>query len=651
MHLLDSIIAFAAVMLVASLIVTAGTQLIIGLLGLRGANLRRSLADLFENACDDKDAKRYGKVIARRVLRHPLLSGSVFSRFGIRMDDLPFVPADAAGKLRWAGSGIPFQPWLLGGLSGFFLWPATLTIVNRLTFLDIYGFTRVVTHYVPFLSFVEHPWRTGAVVGAVLGGLISRWRLATSVRADEMVGVLEKLSSPPGGSLPDPAQRAMLVIAGEALSGPRLKNSTAAEYEKFVRELPENEEDGMAVTAETTKKQVPDEIAPRLEGVSSWFDHAMDRASQRFTLQARVITVVLSLVLVFGAHFDAIRIFRMFSSDAQVRTQLSASADAMVKQASQVSRTRDDGSSREVVPDIYRKAMVDVLQFVPIGAEQTKSKSHHSSRHSATTAPTASQAGAGGSSVESSDGVQAAAQAPVPVTPNDALVAQSPQAASDAPVKESRHKSSKSSSKAKPPAAEVEKSAATPAEDRATMEAKALASKALVTTPGFASREGAVSWLRATLNSDPAIENLVANYEQTVNAQLMSDADKLQDHSASLQYDLARSELQLVPEKWLGWKPAGNELPGLLVALALLSLGAPICYNLLKSIASLRPLTLTATTFYPERRIRREDRRQPQTREQARSQTKAQVKAPEKAPEKMDDERKPVAAGHIDSLP
>jgi hypothetical protein len=86
----------------------------------RGANLRRSLADLFENACDDRDAKRYGKVIARRVLRHPLLSGSVFSRFGIRMDELPYVPPDAASKLRWAGSGIPFQPWLLGALSGFF---------------------------------------------------------------------------------------------------------------------------------------------------------------------------------------------------------------------------------------------------------------------------------------------------------------------------------------------------------------------------------------------------------------------------------------------------------------------------------------------------------------------------------------------------
>src|SRR5271167_72636 len=119
----DTVIAFVALMLVASLVVTAGTQLVISLLGLRGANLRRSLSDLFETASDDSDARRYASVIARRVLRQPLVSGSVFSRFGVQLDKLPFVPADAAGKLRWAGAGIPLQPWLLGALSGFFLWP------------------------------------------------------------------------------------------------------------------------------------------------------------------------------------------------------------------------------------------------------------------------------------------------------------------------------------------------------------------------------------------------------------------------------------------------------------------------------------------------------------------------------------------------
>jgi hypothetical protein len=630
-------------MLVASLIVTAGTQLTISLLGLRGANLRRSLADLFATACDDGDAKRYGKVIASRLLRHPLISGSVFSRFGIRIDELPFVLADAAGKLRWAGSGIPFQPWLLGALGGFFIWPSILETIKLLSSVDICTLSSIVTTSVPFLSFCEHPWRTGAIVGAVLGGLLSRWRLATSVRADELVAALEKLSTPPGGSLPDPAQRAMLVIAGEAQSGPRPKiNSTVAEFDKFVRELPENDEDDMALAVEKTLKQVSGQIAPRLEGLNSWFDHAMDRASQRFTLQARLITVVLSLVLVFAAHLDAIRLFRMLSSDAQVRAQLTGSADAIMRQAGQLLRTREEGVSRVVVPDIYHKAMVDVLRSIPISVEQTKSKSRHSSPYTATPVPTTSQVVAGGGAVESPDGVPAASQAPA----DGALVPPSVQHAPEAPVKEPEHRSSKSS-KTKSPATEVEKSAATPAEDRATMEAKARAIKALVTTPGFTSREDAVSWLRGTLNSDPAFENLVANYEQAVNAQLVSDADKLIDHSASLKHDLVRSELQLVPEKWPGWKPTGNELPGFLVALALLSLGAPVCYNLLKTAAGLRPLSSTGTSIRPDRRIRHEDRRYPQMREQVRPQTRAQVRVPEK----LDDEREPAASGHTDRRP
>jgi hypothetical protein len=637
-HLLDAIIAFAAVVLVASLIVTAGTQFIISVLGLRGTNLLRSLADLFENACDDADARRYGRVIARRALRHPLISGSVFSRFGIRVEKLPFVPADAAGKLRWAGDGIPFQPWLLGALSGFFIWPATLAAITRLSSVDIYAFSSVVTSYVPFLNFCEHPWRTGALAGAVLGGLISRWRLATSVRADELVGVLEKLSTPPSGSLPDPAQRAMLVIAGEAESGPRAKmNSMTAEFDKFVRELPENDEDDMGVAAEKTPTQAPSQTAARLEGLNSWFDHAMNRASQRFTVQARVITVVLAAAVVFAAHLDAIHLFRTLSSDSQVRAQLTSSADAMTKQAAILSRTREDGASREVVPDIYRKAMVDVLQSVPAAVEQAKSKSRHSSRHTAAPGATASQDVAGSGAAESPDAVQAVAQ----ISSDGAQPAVQAELSS---VRESKRKSSKSS-KAKSPATVAEKSPAIPAEDRAMMQAKARASKALETTPGFATREDAVSWLRSTLNSDPALENIAANYEQAINAQLVSDSDKLVDHAASLKHDLAQSELQLFPEKWPGWMPRSNELPGLLVALALLSLGAPICYNLLKTMASLRPVPLTEASSQPERRIRREDRRSPQTRQQVRPQARAQVRAPEKL-EKKDDELESAAIGH-----
>ena len=42
----DVVIAFAALILLASLFITAATQVVISLLGLRGANLRRGLATL-----------------------------------------------------------------------------------------------------------------------------------------------------------------------------------------------------------------------------------------------------------------------------------------------------------------------------------------------------------------------------------------------------------------------------------------------------------------------------------------------------------------------------------------------------------------------------------------------------------------------------
>src|SRR2546421_9883874 len=108
----DPVIAFASLMLVASLFITAATQLVVSLLGLRGANLRRSLVDLFETACPDQEAKRWAKEIARRVLRHPAISDSVFSRFCLRADRLPFIPPETAGSPQGSGASIPMLPWL-----------------------------------------------------------------------------------------------------------------------------------------------------------------------------------------------------------------------------------------------------------------------------------------------------------------------------------------------------------------------------------------------------------------------------------------------------------------------------------------------------------------------------------------------------------
>ncbi len=582
---IDSFVAFAALMLGVSLLVTVATQFTISLFGLRGANLRHSLTDLFEMACPDREGKPHAKEIARRVLRHPLISDSVFSRFCIRAEKIPYIPPVTAGKLQWAGSTIPFRPWLLGAIGGMLVGPLVLLISRRLFVTDICQYSDALASYVPYLNYCEHPWRTGAILGALFVGLISRWRLATSIRLDELVAILEKLSDPLPGTLPDPAQRAMLMMAWaengpsqKSKSGPgqaeRNRRATDDLDEGIVRPKakPEAEAGGLAVALamEKAAAQAPAPAAPKLDGLRTWFEHAMDRASQRFTLQARVITVLVSLFIVFAAHLDAIRLFQSLSSDAQLRVQMAGSADALSRLSAQIPRARENAHS--VVPDIYRKAMTSVLEPIPSVTEQPRPRPHRVPGSTATPSPAGSQAG----TTPTAD--QAAAPPAAQATP-DVVVKKD-----EAPVAAIH--------KPKISAKDREKHTATPSprEDKATLEAKAKATNALEATAGFASREDAISWLRSTLEGDAALPKLLIAYDQEVNSALSSDADRLIDHSASMKRELDRSEFQLLPEKWTGWVPTQQELPGLLVTVAFLSLGAAFWYSTLKNVASLRPL-------------------------------------------------------------
>ncbi|HVH70640.1 MAG TPA: hypothetical protein VNB49_05965, partial [Candidatus Dormibacteraeota bacterium] len=508
----------------------------------------------------------WAKEIAHRVLRHPTISGSIFSRFSFRIDRFSFIPPDTAGKLQGIGASIPLRAWIMGAVGGFFITPIAMAFAKRL-FADICQYSDHLAGYVSAVNFCQHPWRTGALVGAILGGLLSRCRLAASIRLEELLAVLEKLSEPLPGTLPDPAQRAMLTMAWENEPGARsrpgapqddgparsnayfdegnvrraskasLDNQSlypaAADFDEgIVRHAePVEPEASVAVAMENTTAQAKEPepeptpatggltsvsapSEPRLEGLRAWFDHVMDRASQRFTVEARIVTVVLSCIFVFAAHFDAVRLFRSMSEGAELRARLAATAEALDKHAEQLSRPKE--SAHTVVPDVYRKAMVSILRAAtPAISEPSKRKARTKEREK--------------------------------VAAN-----------------------------------------AVPAEDSITVEAKSKAMHALETSAGFASREQAESWLRTTLDRNPARESLAAAYQQEVNAELVSDSDKLIDQSASLKSELARSEFKLFQDEPLS-SLSSAAVPSLLVTVAFLSLGAAFWYNTLKNLASLRP--------------------------------------------------------------
>ena len=564
---LDIVITFVVLMLVASLFIMAATQVVVSLLSLRGANLRRGLVDLFETACPGQEASRWAKEIASRVLRHPAISDSIFSHFRLRADKLPFIPPETAGKLQGMGASIPLLPWIVGAVGGLFITPTAAAIAKH-WFPDLCQYADQLAGHVSVINFCHHPWRTGALVGAILGGLLSRWRVATFIRVEELPVIFEKLAEPLPGTLPDPAQRAMLLTAWSGNEQGARSRPGAPQESAIVRSKPpfdegivrhasvasslydeglspaEDFDEGIvrhagptgreatvafavenatapakelepesppAATGAFTSASTPSES--RLEIVRAWFDYVMDRASQRFAFQTRLVTIVLSCIFVFAAHFDAVRLFRSMSEGAELRARLAATAEALEKNAEQLSGPQ---GSAHIVPDVYRNAMVSILSTAPAIPEASPAKQKAQGK-------------------------------------------------------------------------EREKVAApAPAEDSVTTEAKYKAMRALETSLGFASREEAESWLRATLDGSPARETLVAAYQQEVNDELVSESDKLIDQSASLRREVARSEPKLFQDEPLSLRSSAQVL-GLLLTIAFLSLGAAFWYNTLKNLVSLRP--------------------------------------------------------------
>lgn len=572
----DVVIAFVLLMLVASLFITAVTQAAVSLLGLRGTNLRRGLADLLEAAYPDPETRHWAKEIAGRVLRHPTVSDSIFSHFRVRGERIPFLPPETVGKLQGLSASVPLLPWIVGGVGGFFLTPIVMAIAKGLFGAVICQYSDVLAGYVSAIDFCNHPWRTGLLVGAILGGLMSRWRLATSIRVEELPAVLERLAEPHAGTLPDAAQRAMLRMAwGEKEPGNRARvgaeqegalaraksyfdesivsgtskaslqnqslypaagdfdegivrhaepveteSSVAVEVENAAAQAKEPEPEPTAAAGATS---MPTSSEPGLEGLRAWFDRVMERASQRFTVQARIVAVAVSCIFVLGAHFNALRLLQSMSQGAELRAQLAATTAGIDKQAEQFAHSKP--SSRVVVPEVYRAAMVAILHSGSVEASQSKDESE-----------------------------------------------------------------GKTSGRRRGRAKEREKAAAVaaPAEDSVTAAAKSKALHELETVPGFASREEAEAWLSTTLDGNPAHESLTAAYQKELNAELVSDSDKLMDQSASLKSELARSQFKLFQDE-RSWRESSGGMPGLLVTIALLSLGAAFWYNTLQNLASLRP--------------------------------------------------------------
>jgi len=178
---------------------------------------------------------------------------------------------------------------------------------------------------------LHHPLISDSSMSMFKTRLMTRWKLASAVRKEELIEVLHRLATPTGEDA--------------AAAGEPWQAALKTAFDRLDREAAERMM--LAVRSSLTGAVPPGAhppVADMMEdaetlsrGIRQWFDPVMDRVSQRFALHTRAWTVAFAFVLAFGLHLDSLAILNQLSSSPDVRTRLLASADTLANRSAALS--------------------------------------------------------------------------------------------------------------------------------------------------------------------------------------------------------------------------------------------------------------------------------------------------------------------------
>ena len=208
---------------------------------------------------------------------------------------------------------------------------------------------------------LQHPLISDSSFSGFRTRLIARWKLASTIRKEELLEILHRLSTADGEGTAAGGEPWRVALQG-ALD--RFDRTAVEQLVAGVRALPPAGGSGAKSVEDMVKAAA---VLPR--NIDEWFAPVMDRVSQRFALHTRVWTVAFSLLLAFALHLDAFRVMAQLSSDAELRGRIASSADTLRARAdlptgaSVTSET--DPARRELIgsADKLQSLLTDQMSF------------------------------------------------------------------------------------------------------------------------------------------------------------------------------------------------------------------------------------------------------------------------------------------------
>ena len=275
---LDTLIAFALIFTVVSLLITIVVQIITSSLNLRGKNLAWGVAEAFQAIAPDLEAtaKGRGKNLADHLLKDSLLSDrQVFS---------------------WVGKAEAVRPEEL------FAVLHSIAVGNRP------GTPAQIEEDAVAL------FKSLGVPAGVFDLVAADKAQLEALNAD----LTAQLTALPAGPVRNRLQQ--MKTETEA----KLANAEADTADRTTR---------WAAQEKTKLQSIYDKF-------EQWFEIGQERSQEWFTTHTRIITASLGLIAAFALQLDTIEVFRLVSSNREVRDNLVAQSKAVIDEGEKVLKDR-----------------------------------------------------------------------------------------------------------------------------------------------------------------------------------------------------------------------------------------------------------------------------------------------------------------------
>jgi hypothetical protein len=321
---LDVLIGLAVVMLIMATVVVAITQFILSCRSARSLSLRERLTELVSQIAPKLESSE-AEYVAERILRHPLI-----------------------GRQRWLRAPWPAAPVSPEPEQTVVEadWPLWWRRRRELKLpLPAVARGEVVLRHEIVVALLE--WAAGEGPLTMQDRTLTAEKPEARERMEQLVGKL----------------REALLAAGvaDAAQAARDVRTNLVEFESA------NQEQASQVWH--TQALVRSGLGDLTGRVFAWYDASMDRVTEYFSLEAKVVSSVVGLVLCFMVQLDSLDLLRRLSQDDKFRTAVVAQAETAQRAYEELAGSKGDEDKKKQAMGVVQKS-VETLRDAKVVAVQ-----------------------------------------------------------------------------------------------------------------------------------------------------------------------------------------------------------------------------------------------------------------------------------------